>query len=106
MFLVNIDSSLTLSIDWYDVVNVAALADISEQDFFFFLLTSRSRPPPSRFPKNVCHQFHLGNKQEKLSNKAIPELQTISDMRHVRGVNEAIDSGFPHLQAGQDCYLF
>lgn len=76
----DLNSSLTFSIDWYDVVNVAALADISEKDFFFY-----SHPDPDHhraaFRRMSVINLTLETNKKILSSKAIPELQTISDMR-------------------------
>lgn len=92
--LANIDSSLTSSIDWYDVVNVAVLADISERKNSAHIPIPTTTEPPSEECLSPISPWKQSRKIP--SNKAFPELQTISDMRHGCGVNQAIASGLPY----------
>lgn len=102
--LANIDSSHSFCIDWYDVVNVAVLANISEKDFFF-----RSHPDPDhhraafrRIVINLTLKTNKKNTIEQGHSRTANHLRYAACMR--RGLSDA--SGLPHLQAGQDCCLF
>lgn len=95
--------SLMFSIDWYDVVNVAVLADISERKKFC------SHPDPDHHRAafrrmsvvNLTLETNKKNTIEQGLSRTASHLRYAACMRR-----ESSDCFGTSLQAGQDYYLF